>query len=97
MNRRLSCKDSVGTLKDEPNVIMTDNSDKVELNYFGSVTADDGKLPKVDYSLSNGNVIDSVTFNLSTVQKVIKKLKSTKRKPSKHLGSTTSKTPERIL
>jgi len=51
VNRRLSSKDSVGALKDEQNVILSDNSDKAELlnNYFGSVcTVDDGKLPKVD-------------------------------------------------
>jgi len=37
---------------------------------------DDGKLPKVDYSLPNGSVIDLVTFNTNTLQKAFKKLKS---------------------
>jgi len=79
VNRRLSCKDSVGALKDGQNVITTDNSDKAELlnNYFGSVcTVDDGKLPKVGNSLPNGNVINSVTFSARRVQNAIKKLKS---------------------
>jgi len=71
-NRRLWRNDSVGALKDEHNIILTDNSDKAELlnKHCGSVcTVDDRKLPTLDYSLPNGNVIDSVTFNINTVQK----------------------------
>jgi len=31
INRQLSCKESAGALKDENNIILTDNSDKAEL------------------------------------------------------------------
>jgi len=79
VNRRLSCKDSVDAIKDKHDITLTDYSDKTELvnKYLGSVcTVDDGKLPKVDYSLPHGSVIDLVTFNTNTVQKAIKRLKS---------------------
>jgi len=73
------CKDIAGALKDKHSVILTDKSDKAELlnKYSGSVcTVDNAKLLKVDNSLPNESVIDSVTCNTNALQNAIKKFQS---------------------
>jgi hypothetical protein len=79
VNKRLSCKQDIGTLKNSNGEYIAGDTDRANLlnGFFCSVcTVDNGELPAFDNVVGDDIVLDCVEFTRDTVLRAIKKLKT---------------------
>lgn len=81
VNSKLACKKGVGALKSSCGKTVTEDKARADLlnDYFSSIgTLDNGVLPYVARQVPSDALIDNITFEPYKLERIMKKLKSTK-------------------
>jgi len=79
INSKMSCRSGVGSLINSDGDYATTDDEKANIlnSYFGSVcTADDGLTPPFSANLPSDIAIDSISFHIPKLIRIIRKIKS---------------------